>query len=101
MKIKTLLVAACIALMTGCASVDKSLTCTEGNRQVLVERNARMVETQKELESYKAGSKIPGQDFTLFSSRDQLLAALIADYNKHYDFLVYEVKHYNELCVTK
>jgi type IV pilus biogenesis protein CpaD/CtpE len=101
MKIKTLFVAALIALLTGCASLDKAITCSEGNRQALIEQNARMVKTQKELESYKAGAKIPGQDVTLFPSREALLAALIENYNQHYDTLVYHVNDYNNLCVNK
>lgn len=101
MKIKTLFVAALVALLTGCASLDKSMTCTEGNRQMLVDTNERMVKTQKDLERYKAGEKIPGQETTLFPSRESLLAALIQNYNQHYDMLVSDVKHYNELCVSK
>jgi uncharacterized protein YceK len=98
---KTLFVAALVALLTGCASLDKSMTCNEGTRETLVATNASLVETQKELEGYKAGKRIPGQETTLFPNREALLAALIHNYNQHYDLLVADVKHYNELCVKK
>jgi hypothetical protein len=101
MKMKTLFIAILVASLTACSSLDKSLTCTEGNRQMLVATNARMVETQKELERYKAGEKIPGQEITLFPSREALLSALIQNYNNHYDALVKDANHYNELCVKK
>lgn len=101
MKFKSLLLSLIIATLSGCASLDRSMTCSEGNREILVQTNARMVETQKDLERYRAGDKIPGQEYTLFHSREALLAALIENYNRHFDQLVSDVKHYNELCVTK
>lgn len=101
MKIQTLIVATVLALLTGCASLDKSITCTETNHQLLIEENARLVENEKELKEYQAGKKIPGENFTLFPSREALLQALIANYNQRYDSLVYNANHYNELCVRK
>lgn len=102
--IATLISAAVLLMLTGCATVAEVGQAVNCNAEVvarLKSDNDYLVERRKVIEGYESGAiPIPGMVFS-FLSRADVVAAHKSSYNRMFDMHLMHSDRYNRICVKK
>ena len=87
-------------VLSGCASMEAGIRCTENEAQALTAENQRLMILRSEIVEHMEGRPFGGMVFSNLSHRE-MVGAYQKGYNESLRALEHHSKRYNELCAGK